>query len=56
MNNRDMSTVDEHSPESAASVPDYLANPDAVLGGEARWWYGRAPDYSKTRVVFEQSP
>ena len=42
--------------DAAAALPDYLTNPDAVLGDkDARWRYGRAPDYSKTRKVFSES-
>jgi len=43
-------------PEPAPAVPDYLADPDAVLKDrDAKWRYGRAPDYSKTRKVYEES-
>ena len=42
--------------DPAPSVPDYLASPNAVLGDvEAQWRYGRPPDYSKTRKVWEES-
>lgn len=42
--------------EAAPALPDYLASPDAVLGDkEAKWRYGRAPDYSKTRKMFAES-
>jgi hypothetical protein len=42
--------------EPAAATPDYLTSPDAVLGDkDAKWRYGRAPDYSKTRKVFAES-
>ncbi|CAE7024387.1 hypothetical protein CFE70_003454 [Pyrenophora teres f. teres 0-1] len=42
--------------DAAAALPDYLSNPDAVLGDkDARWRYGRAPDYSKTRKVFSET-
>ncbi|KAL1410543.1 hypothetical protein Q8F55_004556 [Vanrija albida] len=34
------------------SLPDYATNPDAVLGDDAKWRLGRAPDYSKTREVY----
>jgi hypothetical protein len=44
----------------APSIPDYLADPDAVLKDtHSKWRYGRAPDYSKTRKVYadcEYSP
>lgn len=48
----------QHPPvlEPAPALPDYLTNPDAVLGDkDAKWRYGRAPDYSKTRKVFAES-
>ncbi|KAI5250309.1 hypothetical protein E4T43_00252 [Aureobasidium subglaciale] len=42
--------------EPAPSIPDYLADPDAVLKDvESEWRYGRAPDYSKTRKVYAES-
>ncbi|KAF2262417.1 hypothetical protein CC78DRAFT_561338 [Lojkania enalia] len=42
--------------EPMASLPDYLTDPDAVLGDtQADWRYGRAPDYSKTRKMFEET-
>ncbi|KAJ4369206.1 hypothetical protein N0V83_006291 [Neocucurbitaria cava] len=42
--------------DSASSLPDYLTNPDAVLGDkDAKWRYGRPPDYSKTRKAFEET-
>lgn len=43
-------------PVPAPAVPDYLASPNAVFGDEGvKWRYGRAPDYSKTRKVWEES-
>lgn len=53
-----MATVDVHPPpaEPAPVLPDYLTDPDAVLNdSQAKWRYGRAPDYSKTRKVFAES-
>ena len=41
--------------EPAPALPDYLTNPNAVLGDTAEWRYGRAPDYSNTRKVYENS-
>jgi hypothetical protein len=42
--------------EAAPALPDYLTNPDATLGDkDAKWRYGRAPDYSKTRKMFAES-
>ena len=41
--------------EPAPAMPDYLASPNAVFGDEGvQWRYGRAPDYSKTRKVWEE--
>ncbi|KAH0005081.1 hypothetical protein KCU78_g13057, partial [Aureobasidium melanogenum] len=38
------------------SIPDYLADPDAVLKDtQSKWRYGRAPDYSKTRKVYAET-
>ncbi|KAI9146888.1 Pathogen-related protein [Paramyrothecium foliicola] len=40
----------------APGLPDYMTDPDAVLRDlECQWRYGRPPDYSKTRQVFEES-
>ncbi|KAK4996223.1 hypothetical protein LTR66_004114 [Elasticomyces elasticus] len=53
-----MASADVQAPpnEPAPAVPDYLASPNAVLGDEgAQWRYGRAPDYSKTRKVFDET-
>jgi hypothetical protein len=42
--------------ESAAGLPDYLLDPNAVLKDEsAKWRYGQAPDYSNTRKVYNES-
>jgi hypothetical protein len=42
-------------PAPTPAVPDYLASPNAVFGDEGvKWRYGRAPDYSKTRKVWEE--
>jgi hypothetical protein len=58
-----MASADVQKPvedKSAPSIPDYLADPDAVLKDtDSKWRYGRAPDYSKTRKVYadcEYSP
>ncbi|KAK4507947.1 hypothetical protein PRZ48_001682 [Zasmidium cellare] len=41
--------------EAAPAIPDYLASPNAVFKDEGvQWRYGRAPDYSKTRKVWEE--
>lgn len=54
-----MAAADVQQPvqaEPAPSIPDYLADPDAVLkDNESKWRYGRAPDYSKTRKVYSES-
>lgn len=54
-----MASADVQQPpaqEAAPALPDYLTNPDAVLGDkDAKWRYGRAPDYSKTRRIFAES-
>ncbi|KAH0343265.1 hypothetical protein KCU83_g8959, partial [Aureobasidium melanogenum] len=44
----------QDKPEPA--IPDYLADPDAVLKDtQSKWRYGRAPDYSKTRKVYAET-
>lgn len=54
-----MATADVQQPvqdKPAPSIPDYLADPDAVLKDtHSNWRYGRAPDYSKTRKVYAES-
>lgn len=45
----------EIDPVPAPALPDYLSDPNAVLKDPSKWRYGKAPDYSKTRTVFEQS-
>jgi len=48
--------VEASAPEATPALPDYVLNPNAVLGDkQAQWRYGRAPDYSKTRKVWEES-
>ncbi|KAI7561034.1 hypothetical protein KC317_g9334, partial [Hortaea werneckii] len=43
------------APEPAPAVPDYLASPNAVFDDVGvQWRYGKAPDYSKTRKVWEE--
>lgn len=51
-----MASADVQQPaEAAPAVPDYLASPNAVFADEGvKWRYGRAPDYSKTRKVWEE--
>jgi len=42
--------------DSNPGLPDYLCDPNAVLKDrDAKWRYGRAPDYSNTRKVYEES-
>ena len=49
-----MSAADVQAAPTPA-LPDYLSDPNAVLKDASEWRYGKAPDYSKTRTVFEQS-
>jgi len=53
-----MASVETSAPpaEATPALPDYLTDPNAVLkDAEAEWRYGRAPDYSKTRAVYQES-
>jgi len=51
-----MAAVETQNPEPAPGLPDYVLDPNAVLkDNEAKWRYGRAPDYSKTRQVYSES-
>lgn len=54
--------VDSNTPgtpedsDLTTAIPDYLASPNAVFGDEGvQWRYGRPPDYTKTRKVWEES-
>lgn len=48
-----MASADVQSAPEPAALPDYLVDQDAVLKDSgAKWRYGKAPDYSKTRKVF----
>ncbi|KAK5110878.1 hypothetical protein LTR85_000716 [Meristemomyces frigidus] len=57
-----MAAADVQSPPSAPvaneptpGVPDYLASPNAIFNDTGvKWRYGKAPDYSKTRKVWEE--
>ncbi|GAB7360055.1 hypothetical protein MBLNU230_g7577t1 [Neophaeotheca triangularis] len=52
-----MAAADVQQPpaEPAPAVPDYLASPNAVFTDQGvQWRYGKAPDYSKTRKVWEE--
>lgn len=54
--NTNDATMSEEAPTPTPSVPDFLASPNAVFGDEGvAWRYGKAPDYSKTRKVWEES-
>lgn len=35
------------------SLPDYVLDANAVMKDEAKWRHGKAPDYTKTRQVWE---
>lgn len=48
----DMTTATEPAP----ALPDYVTSPNAVFGDEGvEWRYGKPPDYSKTRMFWEES-
>jgi hypothetical protein len=37
------------------SLPDFMTNPNAVLGDtEDEWRYGRIPDYNKVNAAFDK--
>ena len=37
------------------ALPDFMTNPNAVLGDtEHEWRYGRVPDYNKVNAAFER--
>ncbi|KAL3487325.1 hypothetical protein BJX62DRAFT_228121 [Aspergillus germanicus] len=38
-----------------ADLPDYVLDPNAVLGDDVAWRYKRAPSYTKTREYYEQT-
>lgn len=41
---------------AAAALPDYVTDADAVMKDDfAKWRYGRAPDYTKTRKIWSES-
>jgi len=43
-------------PTETPDLPDYLLDPNAVLKDDStNWRYGKAPDYSNTRKVYEQT-
>jgi hypothetical protein len=46
----------EPAPAEAPGLPDYVLDPNATLKDDsANWRHGRAPDYSQTRKVYEES-
>ncbi|EMC94675.1 hypothetical protein BAUCODRAFT_555502 [Baudoinia panamericana UAMH 10762] len=52
-----MAAADVQAPpaEPAPALPDYVTSPNAVFADEGvEWRYGKAPDYSKTRKVWEE--
>jgi hypothetical protein len=43
-------------PAEAPGLPDYVLDPDATLkDASTSWRHGQAPDYTKTRKVYEES-
>ncbi|KAF2499170.1 hypothetical protein BU16DRAFT_547598 [Lophium mytilinum] len=48
--------VETPAVDPTPALPDYLTDQNAVLGDvEATWRYGKPPDYSNTRKVFEET-
>ncbi|KAH8847199.1 hypothetical protein MCOR07_004245 [Pyricularia oryzae] len=41
--------------EATPALPDYVTDENAVTKDKAKWRYGRAPDYSKTRKIWAES-
>ena len=52
-----MADVETQAPRQPdTELPEYLTDSNATLRDkEAVWRYGSAPDYSKTRKVYEES-
>ena len=49
-------TAVEPAPGETPGLPDYVLDPNATLkDNSSNWRHGRAPDYSRTREVYEQS-
>jgi len=49
-------TAVEPAPVEVPGLPDYVLDPNATLkDATATWRHGRAPDYSQTRKVYEES-
>jgi len=52
----DADVAQQAASKPAPAIPDYLATPNAVFSDEGvQWRYGKPPDYSKTRKVWEES-
>ena len=41
--------------ETAPSVPDYMLDPNAIVKDNVTWRYGKSPDYSNTRRIYQES-
>ncbi|KAH9428596.1 hypothetical protein MCOR02_011145 [Pyricularia oryzae] len=41
--------------EATPALPDYVTDENAVTKDKAKWRYGRAPDYSKTRKIWAET-
>ena len=55
MSNHEGTSPATGNTEPAASIPDYLASPNAVFADvHAKWRYGKPPDYTKTRKVWAE--
>lgn len=54
-----MATAETENPPAEApapALPDYVLDADAVLkDANVKWRHGRAPDYSKTRKIWNES-
>jgi hypothetical protein len=49
-------TAVEPATVEVPGLPDYVLDPNATLkDATATWRHGRAPDYSQTRKVYEES-
>lgn len=47
--------IEERTEPPAPAPPNYLLSPNAVFEDEGvQWRYGKPPDYSKTRKVWEE--
>lgn len=46
----------EPADEAPPALPDYVLDPNAVLGDtKSHWRYGVPPDYSNTRKTYQES-